>query len=66
MGVKGLNENNINCKMLSDQLRGRVRLSRFGSVNWLPKKHSERKKRVESPPLIVLLFRFVFPSPFTI
>ena len=63
MGVKGLNENNINCKMLSDQLRGRVRLFTLWVSKLAAKKNSERKKRVESPPLIVLLFRFVFPSP---
>ena len=43
MGVKGLNENNINCKMLSDQLRGRVRLFTL----WVSKLAAKKKLRVK-------------------
>ena len=43
MGVKWLNENNINCKMLSDQLRGRARLFTL----WVSKLAAKKKLRVK-------------------
>ena len=66
MGVKGLNENNNNCKMLSDQLRGRVRLFTLWVSKLAAKKKLRVKKESRKSSSDCVIICFVSPSPFTI